>query len=168
MCCTYEHYQDWNKTHSLDLREDLGEMQKQIARWLQDGHSHNLLHHIGYASKRLMKRLTLRFVGKDKWVHEADNIEKNSTTFSRQHKIKPDQRLTGVSLSTRTDDGLCPVLIHLHYEADEGGKWEKQIQMEQAEAPDELRKEIKGVKSFSLAPNELIYGFDLDADDYGV
>ena len=41
--------------------------------------------------------------------------------------------------------------------------------MEQAEAPDELRKVIDGVKSFSLAPNELIYGFDLHTgDDYGV
>ena len=66
-----------------------------------------------------------------------------------------------MSLSTRYDDGTLPLLIHLHYEADEGGKWKKQIQMEQAEAPDKLRKKIKGVKSFSLAPNELIYGFDL-------
>ena len=127
-------------THSLDLREDLGEMQKQIARWLQDGHSHNLLHHIGYGSiPHVMKRLTLRFAGKDEWVHEASNIEKYPPTFSRQHKIKPDQRLTGVSLSTGSDDGAFPVLIHLHYEADEGGKWKQQIQMEQAEAPDELR-----------------------------
>ena len=45
-------------------------MQKQIARWLQDGHSHNLLHHIGYASTEfgMMKRLTLRFAGKDEWM----------------------------------------------------------------------------------------------------
>ena len=68
-----------------------------------------------------------------------------------------------MSLSTFEDDG-CPLLIHLHYEADEGGKWKQQIEMEQAEAPDELRKEIHGVKSFSLAPNELIYGFDLDTN----
>ena len=73
-----------------------------------------------------------------------------------------------MSLSTYHDDGRYPLLIHLHYEADEGGKWKQQIQMEQAEAPDELRKNIVGVKSFSLAPNELIYGFDLDTDDYGV
>ena len=65
-----------------------------------------------------------------------------------------------MSLST-CHEIFCPVLIHLHYEADEGGKWEKQIKMEQAEAPDELRKRINGLKSFSLAPNELIYGFDL-------
>ena len=69
-----------------------------------------------------------------------------------------------MSLSTFFD-GIGPLLIHLHYEADEGGKWKQQIQMEQAEAPDELRKDIEGVKSFSLAPNELIYGFDLDTDD---
>ena len=44
-------------------------MQKQIARWLQDGHSHNLLHHIGYELHRnYMKRLTLRFAGKDEWM----------------------------------------------------------------------------------------------------
>ena len=73
-----------------------------------------------------------------------------------------------MSLSTRYKDGLAPLLIHLHYEADEGGKWEQQIKMEQAEAPDELRKEIKRVKSFSLAPNELIYGFDLYTDDFSV
>ena len=127
-------------THSLDLREDLGEMQKQIARWLQDGHSHNLLHHIGYASTTLsMKRLTLRFAGKDEWMYEASNIKSDPPTFSRQHKIKPDQRLTGVSLSTYRSHGSYPLLIHLHYEADEGGKWKQQIQMEQAEAPDELR-----------------------------
>ena len=91
----------------LDLREDLGEMQKQIARWLQDGHSHNLLHHIGYASNEFseMNRLTLRFAGKDEWVNEADTIEEDPPIFSRQHKIKPDQRLTGVSLSTLGDDG---------------------------------------------------------------
>ena len=137
-------------------------MQKQIARWLQDGHSHNLLHHIGYASnEEVMNRLTLRFAGKDEWVHEASDIEDEPPIFSRQHKIKPDQRLTGVSLSTYHDDGRYPLLIHLHYEADEGGKWKQQIQMEQAEAPDELQKYIRGVKSFSLAPNELIYGFDL-------
>ena len=52
----------------------------------------------------------------------------------------------------------------MHYDADEGGKWKQQIQMEQAEAPDKLRKYIGGVKSFSLAPNELIYGFDLVTD----
>ena len=156
-------------THSLDLREDLGEMQKQIARWLQDGHSHNLLHHIGYASNdAVMNRLTLRFAGKDEWMHENEFIEEDPPTFSRQHKIKPDQRLTGVSLSTSYNDGSYPVLIHLHYEADEGGKWEKQIQMEQAEAPDELQENIKEVKSFSLAPNELIYGFDLFTYNYDV
>ena len=67
-----------------------------------------------------------------------------------------------MSLSTyRADDGIGPLLIHLHYEADEGGKWKQQIQMEQAEAPDELQEFIVGVKSFSLAPNELIYGFDI-------
>ena len=115
-----------------------------------------------------MNRLTVRFADKDEWMCEAVDIDKYPPTFSRQHKIKPDQRLTGVSLSTLADDGACPVLIHLHYEADEGGKWKKQIQMEQAEAPDELRKEIDGVKSFSLAPNELIYGFDLVTDDYTV
>ena len=137
-------------------------MQKQIARWLQDGHSHNLLHHIGYELHRnYMKRLTLRFAGKDEWKYEARNIDKYPTIFSRQHKIKPDQRLTGVSFTTSWSDGSFPLLIHLHYEANEGGKWEKQIEMEQAEAPDELQKYIMGVKSFSLAPNELIYGFDL-------
>ena len=137
-------------------------MQEQIARWLQDGHSHNLLHHIGYASTEfVMRRLTLRFADKDEWMYKAVDIDKYPPTFSRQHKIKPDQRLTGVSLSTYHDDGRYPLLIHLHYEADEGGKWKQQIEMEQAEAPDELRKEIHGVKSFSLAPNELIYGFDL-------
>ena len=137
-------------------------MQKQIARWLQDGHSHNLLHHIGYGSDDIfMKRLTVRFAGKDEWMYKAFNIDKFPPTFSRQHKIKPDQRLTGVSFTTSWSDGSFPLLIHLHYEANEGGKWEKQIEMEQAEAPDELRKRIKGVKSFSLAPNELIYGFDL-------
>ena len=40
--------------------------------------------------------------------------------------------------------------------------------MEQAQAPKKLQKELKGVKSFSLAPNELIYGFDLDTIDYVV
>ena len=40
--------------------------------------------------------------------------------------------------------------------------------MEQAEAPDKLQKKIKGVKSFSLAPNELIYGFDLVTNGYYV
>ena len=73
-----------------------------------------------------------------------------------------------MSLSTLDDDGGRPLLIHLHYEADEGGKWKQQIEMEQAEAPDELRERIDGVKSFSLAPNELIYGFDLHPDYYGV
>ena len=144
-------------------------MQKQIARWLQDGHSHNLLHHIGYGSKNFMKRLTLRFAGKDEWKYEADIMGKYPPIiFSRQHKIKPDQRLTGVSLSTSYNDGSYPVLTHLHYEADEGGKWKKQIQMEQAKAPDELQEFIVGVKSFSLAPNELIYGFDLDTSAFGV
>ena len=144
-------------------------MQKQIARWLQDGHSHNLLHHIGYASSGIcMRRLTLRFADKDEWMYEAVDIEDYPPIFSRQHKIKPDQRLTGVSLSTSRNNGVCPFLIHLHYEADEGGKWEKQIKMEQAEAPDELQKYIMGVKSFSLAPNELIYGFDLHTDYLGV
>ena len=114
----------------------------------------------------MMNRLTLRFAGKDEWVHEADDIDKYPPTFSRQHKIKPDQRLTGVSLSARYDDGLFPLLIHLHYEADEGKEWK--IQMEQYEAPDELREWIKNVKSFSLAPNELIYGFDLDTGSQGV
>ena len=73
-----------------------------------------------------------------------------------------------MSFTTSWSDGSFPLLIHLHYEANEGGKWEKQIEMEQAEAPDELQENIKGVKSFSLAPNELIYGFDLDTDDFGV
>ena len=109
----------------------------------------------------MMKRLTLRFAGKDEWMNEASDIDKYPPTFSRQHKIKPDQRLTGVSFTTSWSDGSFPLLIHLHYEANEGGKWEKQIEMEQAEAPDELQKYIMGVKSFSLAPNELIYGFDL-------
>ena len=43
-------------------------MQEQIARWLQDGHSHNLLHHIGYSTEFAMRRLTLRFAGKDEWM----------------------------------------------------------------------------------------------------
>ena len=73
-----------------------------------------------------------------------------------------------MSLSTFDDDGGRPLLIHLHYEADEGGKWKQQIEMEQAEAPHGLRKMIQGVKSFSLAPNELIYGFDLVTNDYTV
>ena len=71
-----------------------------------------------------------------------------------------------MSLSTAFKDGAFPVLIHLHYEADEGGKWEKQIKIEQTKAPNKLRNEIEGVKSFSLAPNELIYGLDLDTDRY--
>ena len=73
-----------------------------------------------------------------------------------------------MSFPQKWPDGCSPLLIHLHYEADEGGKWEKQIKMEQAEAPDELQKYIMGVKSFSLAPNELIYGFDLNTDGYVV
>ena len=74
-----------------------------------------------------MNRCTVKFQGKDPFVAGKGENYKTSRTLD----IKKDRRIRGMSFSSRNSNGLDPLLIHLHYDEQNGNNWSQQIKQEQ-------------------------------------
>ena len=98
-----------------------------------------------------MRSCTVKFQGKDQFV--AGKGESYST--SRTLDIKKDRRIRGMSFSNDCSEEYYPLLIHVHYDQQNGNNWSQQIKQEQQQA----NLNDKPVRTFAFAVNEVIYGF---------
>ena len=102
-----------------------------------------------------MVSCTVKFQEKDTFVAEYGKNYKINT--SRTLDIKKDRRIRGMSFSNNSSNGT-PLLIHVHYDEQNGNNWSKQIEQEQQQA--NLRNNYSSVSTFPFAANEVIYGFE--------
>ena len=100
-----------------------------------------------------MRSITVKFQGKDEFV---GGKEQNYTT-SRTLDIKKDRRIRGMSFSNYCSDGQNPLLIHVHYDEQNGNNWSQQIDQEKKQA--NLKSKYGSVSTLPFAANEVIYGF---------
>ena len=98
-----------------------------------------------------MKSCTVKFQGKDQFMAGKGKDYKTSRTLD----IKKDRRVRGMSFSNKESDGHDPLLIHVHYDQQNGNNWSQQIKQEQQQA----NLNDKPVRTFAFAVNEVIYGF---------
>ena len=108
-----------------------------------------------------MESCTVKFQGKDQFMAGK---EKNSKT-SRTLDIKKGRRIRGMSFSNDYNDGRWPLLLHVHYDEQNGNNWIQQIKQEQQQA--NLNDKYGSVRTFPFAANEVIYGFEFYITSYG-
>ena len=108
-----------------------------------------------------MESCTVKFQGKDQFIAGKEMNYKTSRT----HDIKKDRRIRGMSFSNYYSNGACPLLIHVHYDEQNGNNWIQQIKQEQQQA--NLRDKYESVRTFAFAANEVIYGFEFYINSYG-
>ena len=95
----------------------------------------------------------VKFQGKDDFVGGKGENYKTSRTLD----IKKDRRIRGMSFSNYNSGGSAPLLIHVHYDEQNGNNWSQQIDQEQKQA--NLIDKYGSVCTFPFAANEVIYGF---------